>query len=85
MRPPCSGRWRRQPDRIQPQLPLHAGGLGFDTITLNAANAATDTVSFVDIDNTFNRDVTTFVGFLDTANNPTGNRHDQFEFDARVW
>ena len=60
-----------------------AGGLGFDTITLNAANAATDTVSFVDIDNTFNRDaVTNFVGFLDTANNPTGDRHDQFEFDA---
>ena len=60
-----------------------AGGLGVDTITLNAANAATDTVSFVDIDNTFNRDaVTNFVGFLDTANNPTGDRHDQFEFDA---
>ena len=60
-----------------------AGGLGVDTITLNAANAATDTISLVGIDNTFNRDaVTNFVGFLDTANNPTGDRHDQFEFDA---
>ena len=60
-----------------------AGGLGEDVITLNAANAATDTISLVGIDNFFNRDtVTNFVGFLDTANNPTGDRHDQFEFDA---
>ena len=59
------------------------GGLGSDTANLVATNAATDTVSIENITNLFDQTtVNGFVGFLDTANNPTGTQHDKIEVDA---
>ena len=60
-----------------------AGQTGTDTIELIATNAATDIVSYQDIETDNNaNNVANFVAFLDTTNNPTQNEHDKLEFDA---
>ena len=59
-----------------------AGGNGIDTLTLVAANAAQDTISYQGITSFNNQNsVKNFVGFLDAANNPTRTVHDILEFD----
>lgn len=59
------------------------GGTGRDNILLKKDNAATDTVSYKGIKTQRNgTDVSDFIAFLDTRNNPNQNAHDKLEFDA---
>ena len=59
------------------------GQTGTDTIELIATNMSTDVVSYQDIKLTNDaNNVTNFVAFLDSVNNPNNNRHDKLEFDA---